>query len=349
MIRWFVVARCFAMGFVIAVAGLSSRVAQAAEPWLTFEGVEGLGHGKQVVLISGDEEYRSEEGLPQLAKILATRQGFHCAVLFSINPKDGTIDPNNTGNIPGTEALRTADLVVILTRFRNLPDEQMKEIADYIDSGRPVVGLRTATHAFKIPDDRVYARFSFDHKKDKEWQDGFGRRILGETWINHHGHHGSQSTRGLIARGMADHPILRGIKDGDVWGPTDVYEVRLPLPGDSKPLILGQVLTGMKPTDPPVVEGKQNDPMMPVAWIKTYTGGSGKVGRAFTTTMGSSTDLQTEGVRRLIVNACLWSVGLEDKIPEKTNVDLVGPYDPHPFGFGGFQKGRKPEDFGATK
>ena len=121
---------------------------------------------KQVVLISGDEEYRSEEGLPQLAKILATRQGFHCTVLFSINPKDGTIDPNEHANTPGTEALRTADLMVILTRFRNPTDAQMKEIADYVDSGRPIVGLRTATHAFDIPSDRKYARFSWHFEQE---------------------------------------------------------------------------------------------------------------------------------------------------------------------------------------
>ena len=178
--------------------------------------------------------------------------------------------------------------------------------------------------------------------------------ILGETWIESiYGQHGSQSTRGLIAPGMADHPILRGIKDGDVWGPTDVYEVRLPLQAECKPLILGQVLTGMKPTDPPV-EGKQYDPMMPVAWIKTYTSGNGnggtsKTGRSFTTTMGAATDLKTEGTRRLIVNACLWSVGLEEKITDKTNVELVGPYDPHNFGFGGLKKGLTPVYYGATK
>ena len=88
----------------------------AAEPFLVFQ-PHGHAKGKNIVLISGDEEYRSEESLPQLAKILSTYHGFRCTVLFAINPKDGTIDPNQLDNIPGLEALDSADLMVILTRF----------------------------------------------------------------------------------------------------------------------------------------------------------------------------------------------------------------------------------------
>ena len=104
---------------------------------------------------------------------------------------------------------------------------------------------------------------------------------------------------------------MTGIKDGDVWGPTDVYGVRLPLPGDSRPLVLGQVLSGMKPADPPV-EGPKNNPMMPVAWTKSYKGKSGKTARVFCTTMGASQDFLSEGFRRLMVNAVYWSLGMED-------------------------------------
>jgi hypothetical protein len=167
--------------------------------------------------------------------------------------------------------------------------------------------------------------------------------VLGETWVNHWGKHGAQSTRGVIAPGAESHPVVRGIKDGDIWGPTDVYEVRLPLPGDSKPLVLGQVLEGMKPDDKPL-EGKKNDPMMPVAWVKTYKGAQGKTARVFTTTMGASQDLESEGLRRLLVNACYWALGMEDKIPAKANVDLVGEYKAHPFKSDGFTKGVKPSD-----
>src|SRR5918997_3202669 len=121
----------------MALAVLIGVPARAADPWVVFDGGEGPGRGKHVVLISGDEEYRSEEALPQLARILARHHGFRCTVLFAIDPADGTINPNVRDNIPGLEALRAADLMVIATRFRNLPDEQMKEIADYVESGRP--------------------------------------------------------------------------------------------------------------------------------------------------------------------------------------------------------------------
>jgi hypothetical protein len=329
----------------LALAGLFWTHARAADEWVVYDGSDGPGKGKHVVLISGDEEYRSEEALPQLGKILSRHHGFKCTVLFAIDPKDGTINPNVKDNIPGLEALRTADLMVIFTRFRDLPDGQMKPIVDYVESGRPIVGLRTATHAFDIPPGKTYARYGW---RSKEWDGGFGRQVLGETWISHHGQHGKQSTRGLLAGGMESHPILRGLRDGDIWGPTDVYGVRLPLPGDSKALVLGQVLEGMKPTDAPV-SGKPNDPMMPVAWTKSFTGSQGKTARVFTTTMGASQDLQSEGLRRLLVNACYWAVGQDDKIPARADVELIGEYNPRPFGFGGFEKGVKPSRYDSIR
>jgi hypothetical protein len=293
-----------------------------------------------VVLVSGDEEYRSEEGLVQLGKILAGHHGFDCTVLFAVDKKDGTINPNQNDNIPGLEALDSADLLILLTRFRNLPDEQMKHVAQYIDAGKPVIGLRTATHAFAPVAGSTYEKYGW---QNKDWDGGFGRQVLGETWINHHGGHGTQSTRGIIAPGQKDNPILRGIKDGDIWGPTDVYGVRLPLPGDSQPLVLGQVLVGMQPGDQPLA-GKKNDPMMPVAWTKSYTSPTGKTGCAFTTTMGASQDLSSEGLRRLLVNASYWALDMADQIPAKSNVEIVGEYNPTPFGHSTYKKGVKPAD-----
>src|SRR5207245_4364627 len=140
---------------------LATSAARAGEPlWLTYQGGEGPGRGKRIVLVSGDEEYRSEEALPQLGKILAMRHGFKCTVLFAIDPKDGTINPDVNNNIPGLEALDRADLMIIFTRFRDLPDEQMKHVVDYVESGRPIIGLRTATHAFNLKADKAYAKYS---------------------------------------------------------------------------------------------------------------------------------------------------------------------------------------------
>jgi type 1 glutamine amidotransferase len=322
---------------LIGVSWMLSNMAGAADPWVVYEGKEGPGKGKHIVLVSGDEEYRSEEAMPQLGKILAKHHGFKCTVLFSVDPKTGEIDPLNQNNIPGLEALKDADLMIVNLRFRDLPDEQMKHFVDYVEAGKPVMGMRTATHAFRIKGGKKYAKYGNGYGGD-EYKDGFGRQVLGEKWISHHGHHGRESTRGLIAKGAEGHPIVRGIKDGDIWGPTDVYGVRLPLPGDTKHIIMGQVVAGMKPDDEPV-EGKKNDPMMPVGWVKSY-----KDGRVFNTTMGSSTDLESEGTRRMLVNGAYWCVGLEDKIPEKSCVDIVGEFKPLSFGFGKFKKGLKPSD-----
>jgi hypothetical protein len=321
---------------------LSTAAASAADPWVVYQGTAGLGAGKRVVLLSGDEEYRSEETMPQLGQMLAKHHGFQCTVLFPINPENGEIDPNYGSNIPGMQALDTADLVILCLRFRDLPDDQMQHFVDYVNSGKPIIGLRTATHAFNVKNaDGKFRSWSYN---SKEWDGGFGRQVLGETWISHHGKHKSQATRGILAPGEESHPIVRGIESGSIFGPTDVYGVRLPLPGDSHPIVLGQVVDGMDPADP-AVEGPQNDPMMPVAWTKTYTGESGKPARVFTTTMGSSTDLSNAGVRRMLVNSVFWALGLEEQITADLNADLVGDFRPTAYGFNSFQKGLRPEQF----
>lgn len=314
----------------------------ASAAGVVYEGTEGPGKGKHIVLIAGDDEYRSEEALPQLGQILAKHHGFKCTVLFPIG-KDGTINPKaEESTIPGTEVLETADLVIFGLRFRNLPDEQMKPIVDYIESGKPMIGTRTSTHAFNIPGGKAYSKYSWGNN-DKAYLKGFGKQVLGETWVAHHGAHGSQATRGIIVKGEESHPILKGIASGEIFGPTDVYTVNLPLPGDSKPLVLGEVVNGMKPEDK-ALEGKKNDPMMPVAWTKTYETASGKQARVFNTTMGAATDLSNEALRRLLVNASFWALKMEEKIPAKANVELVGEYNPTKFGFNSFKRGVKPED-----
>jgi hypothetical protein len=320
------------------LSGSVVRAQQADKPWVVYEGGAGPGQGRHIVFVTGDEEYRSEESMPALAKILAVRQGFKCTVLFAINKQSGEIDPVTVDNIPGLEALQTADLMVLFTRFRELPDEQMKYIMDYTNSGKPIVALRTATHPFfyKTRKDSPYAKWSWDNR-DPQFKGGYGRQVLGETWISHYGDHQSESTRGLVAEGMADHPIVRGV--GVIWGPSDVYGLKT-LHGDCKPVIMGHVLAGMKPDD---LENPDKKPL-PVAWTKSYAGETGKTARVFTTTMGHAGDLKDENFRRLLVNACYWGLGMEDKIPAKADVTLVGQYDPLPIGFAEHKKGVKPAD-----
>jgi hypothetical protein len=324
----------------VVACGVGSSVAaeKGEQPWVVYEGGAGPGQGRHIVFVTGDEEYRSEESMPMLARILAVRQGFKCTVLFAINKTSGVIDPLTLDNIPGLEALDTADLMVLFTRFRELPDEQMKHIIDYTNSGKPIVALRTATHPFfyKNHKDSPYAKWSWDNR-DAQFKGGYGRQVLGETWISHYGEHQRESTRGLIAEGMAGQPLVRGV--GVIWGPSDVYGLTT-LHGDCKPVIMGHVLAGMKPDDP---ENPNKKPL-PVAWIKSYTGEAGKTARVFTTTMGHAGDFKDENFRRLLVNACYWGLGMEDKIPAQADVTIIGPYDPAPIGFGGNKKGVKPAE-----
>ncbi len=320
--------------FVVLTCLLATVV--SAKSGVVLKGRRGQGKDKHIVFVIGDDEYRSEDLMPQLAKILAVRHGFKCTLLFAINKETGEIDPGTLDNIPGLKALEEADLMVMFLRFRELPDEQMKYIIDYTNSGKPIVALRTATHAFTYRKNKnsPYAKYSF---RDKEFDGGYGRQVLGETWAGHYGRHKRESTRGLIAKGMEDHPIVKGIDD--IWGESDVYTIKT-LTGDSKPLIMGQVLSGMDPRDRPNPDKK----LVPVAWTKTYTGEKGKASRIFTTTMGHSFDFKSKGFRRLLVNACYWAMEMEDKIPAKSKVTLVGEYKPNQIGMGGFKKGLKPSD-----
>jgi hypothetical protein len=322
---------------VILLFVLQSRVLAADR--VIYEGKQGPGKGKHIVLVSGDEEYRSEEALPMLAKVLAIRHGFKCTVLFALNPADGTIDPNNQVNLVGLQELESADMMVLFTRFREPPDGQMKYFVNYVNSGKPILGIRTATHAFAYDRNKQspFARYDW---RSKDWPGGFGQQVLGETWVRHHGAHGKESTRGVVNKAMKDHPILKGV--GDIWGPTDVYEV-VHLPADAQVLVHGQVLQGMNSTDR-TVEGPKNSPLMPLVWIRNYTGETGKTSRVICSTVGAAVDLESEGLRRLLVNACYWGLGLQHRIPERGNVDYVGTYQPSFFGFGKFKKGVKPSD-----
>lgn len=326
------------------------NVEQVSKQWLTFG--DDNENSKHIVLVSGDEEYRSEEALPQLAKILSKHHGFKCTVLFAQDPeKPGIVNANYVGNIPGLDALDSADLMILFTRFRALPDEQMQHFDNYLMAGKPLVGIRTATHAFNFQKDSTstFRHYGNYYQGDKtEWTDGFGRLVLGEKWHTHHGHHKHQSTRGVMAKGAESHPIANGIENGQIWGPTDVYGVRLPLPGDSEPIILGQVINrkgeydesdiffGMKPTDSELAtennEGlKVNDVLMPIAWTKSYQIPGGEKGKAFASTIGAASDMLNEGVRRLLINGVFWA--MDNTVPEKANVDLVGEYNPSAYGF----------------
>jgi hypothetical protein len=308
--------------------------------------------GKHVILISGDEEYRSEESLPQLAKILTEHHGFDCTVLFAQDPeKPGMIDPNYSFNIPGMEQLQEADLMILFTRFRALPEEQMQHFENYLLEGKPLLAIRTSTHAFNFKDkNHAFAHYGWNYDGEKtDWHLGFGKNILGETWYTHHGHHQQQSTRGIIAPNTENHPLVNGIESGAIWGPADVYGIRMPMEGDAQSIILGQTIDrtdpheeadpfyGLKESEQKITPESQskkynpNDPMPPIVWTKSYQIANGKKGQAITSTIGAATDMVDEEVRRLLVNTTYHLLNID--VPQKAKVDFVGKYVPSAFAF----------------
>lgn len=306
----------------------------SADP-LVYEGTSGVGVGKHIVFLAGDHEYRSEETLPALARILAQHHGFKCTVLFTIDPDTGEIDPA-ADHLPGTEALDTADLAVIFLRFKNLPADQMQPIVDYLDRAGPVVGLRTSTHAFKIPKEGEFVRYDFKYEGE-DYPLGFGRQVLGESWAGHYGKNHEMSTRLDILPEAKSHPILRGVsrpwvQSGGYW--TEPME-------DSIVLALAQPLSGMT-ANAPVADDK--DPC-PGVWIRSYPSKDGsQKGRVFTTTYGASEDIVDLDFRRMVFNGCLWCCGLEKEIRPDLNVEFVGAYQPTTFRFEGHRREVKPSD-----
>ena len=305
--------------FLHAATGLVLAAASFAQDSLHFPAKAGVGagNGKRIALVSGDEEYRSEESCPMLAKILSQRHGFDCTVLFAINPDGGYIDSNFQKNIPGTEALDKADLLIIGTRFRQLPDDQIARFATFLNAGKPVIGFRTATHAFT------------GNAKTGEfkWAD-FGLKILGEKWVNHHGAHGSQGTKSVVESANSGHEVLRGV--GEIFGPTDVYGIAN-LDQKAATILLRAAVTESLDPNSKAVNSPKNNPMMPLAWVREYIAPNGTAkGKSFCTTLGASVDFADEDLRRLVVNASHHLLSL--KVPDKAAVDYVDPFEPTFFG-----------------
>ena len=304
---------------------------------LVYEGKEGVGKGKHIVFIASDHEYRGEETCPAIARILAKRYGFKCTVLFGLD-NDGYIKPGSS-NFPGMEALNKADMMFLFLRFVAPNDASMKHFTDYLDRGGPVLGLRTTTHGFNGLKGKN-SKYNFN-SRDKSYDYGFGRQVLGETWrpregAGHYGRNHKYSTRMFTVPEQKDHPVMRGVKD--MHAMAGAYSA-VPIEGS---VILGknQVLDSMKPDGKPLA----NKPPSPAIWVRTYKSASGKEGRVFASTQGASEDIISEGVRRCIINGVFWCMGLEKNIKPDMDVAFVGPYQPTTYKFGGGAKQAKPAD-----
>lgn len=305
-----------------------------ADTSIVYQGDSGPGVGKHIVFLASDHEYRAEETCPALARILAKHHGFKCTVVFGVD-KDGFIEAGSS-NISGLSALKDADLFFIVARFLNPPAEEMAHIEAYLERGGPVVGLRTSSHAFKIPQDSAYAKYDFKSKTEG-YEKGFGHQVLGNTWVGHYGTNHKQGTRIQIEPEQKEHVILTGVGD-NAFTHAGGY-VGKPGP-DFTVLTHSQPLVSMDPTADP----DPAKPPMPSTWTRHYADKDGDKHRVFHSTQGASEDILDENYRRMIINGTLWALSMESVIKPDLDISFVGPFHPSTFSFNGHTKGVKPAD-----
>lgn len=267
---------------------------QQAAQWLSvtslmsLPGLPGFAQSQKadkplVVFVTGDHEYSGELTLPLIAAELEKNYGIRTKVLKAYP------DYNGEKDIPGLEALREADLAVFFLRWRQLPQEQLNFIDDYLKSGKPVMGFRTTTHAFNYPDG-----------DDRKRWNAFGEFAFGAPpgWggTAQHTHYGHKSTTDVsVIPEAAKNPILTGVAPAfhvSSW----LYRVLPDYPAKGAvPLLMGHAIN----PDKPAIDN-------PVAWTWKNQWG----GKAFLTTLGHPEDFQVEAFQRLVINAIHWELGL---------------------------------------
>jgi len=244
---------------------------------------------RHVVFVVGEGEYESERTVPGLAAEFQERHGHRCTVLADRHIKGDAWKPvagQRCSDIPGLEQLAQADLAVFYLRFRTLPEAQLAHLQHYLDSGRPVAGFRTSTHAFNYAEGDALEKWN-----------RFGAEVLGAPWIKHYGHESSTDVTVLSA--AAGHPVLKDVAPAfhvRSW----LYHVKPSYPpADATPLLLG-TSTGPGKEDP-----AQREPN-PVAWVRKTQAG----GRVFFTTLGHPDDFELAPVRQLALNGLQWALSL---------------------------------------
>ena len=186
-----------AKGWVPLVIILGSLPAEAEEPPL------------RIHMISGSKEYESEPSLSALKSYLEKHYHVNCTLSLG---SDGF-----RKDLPGIEALQQADVMLVFCRRVKPPEEQLELIKKWCAEGKPVVGIRTASHAFQ------------------GWLE-FDKEVLGGDY---RGHSGSEQVQVSIEDQARDHPILAGVKEWTRQGkfyhnPNLAEDVTLLLTGTSR-------------------------------------------------------------------------------------------------------------------
>jgi type 1 glutamine amidotransferase len=251
-----------------------------------------------VAFVTGDHEYSSEETMPLLAAELEKNYGMRTKVLKAYP------DHNSETDIRGLEALTKADLAVFFLRWRQLPASQVAHIKAYLDTGKPVMGFRTTSHAFNYPKGHALEEWNAFAASAFGAPPGWGKD--GHT---HYGHESSTDVSIILAN--APHPILKGV-EAPFHVRSWLYQV-LPKwpPADATPLLAGKAVNPDKPA-------QEN----PVAW--TWKNKFG--GRVFFTTLGHPEDFKAEPLQRLVINAVHWCLGLPVPEPWKGPFKMDAAY-----------------------
>jgi len=225
----------------------------------------------RVVFISAENEYKAAETLPEFARELQMKFGLYCEVLQG----DQNIRSPDRYKICGMETLAAADLAVIFVRRRAFPAQQMQYLHDYLARGGPLVGLRTASHAFDTRGDTPpgYA----------DWP-RFDPEVLGGNYNSHYGD--GPTTTVTAAPASINHPVLAGVQ----LPFTSIGSLYKASPLRDTTTLL---LTGAIPDKQPE----------PVAWTNTYN-----KSRVFYTSLGHPDDFKNPQFRKILVNAIFWAI-----------------------------------------
>jgi nicotinamidase-related amidase len=248
---------------------------------------------RKVVMLIGDDEYKTEVTLPAFAKSDLEPLGFDVQIIHS--------DSQDKNHFPGmAEAIRSADLVFVSVRRRMPPKADLDALRRHVAAGKPLVGIRTACHAWCLRNEKENQAAAA--KGQASWPE-FDPEVFGGHYVGHHG--SSPKTAISLADGGAnDHAILRGLELDKLVGNGSLYRVK-PLTETTTPLLIG------------TIEGQ---PSEPVAW--TNLAGPNKA-RVFNTTLGHEGDFANPIFRKLLVNALYWS--LEEPYPMGQDIEKLLP------------------------
>ncbi len=245
---------------LIILLALLATAAFAAEP--------------QIVFMIGEDEYRTWETLPDFAAKDLKTAGYRTTIVNA-----DAADKNNFAGL--VAALKDTDLLFVSVRRRTPMKEQLDAVRAHLAMGKPLVGIRTASHAFALREKDKLA-----DPKLAAWQE-FDPEVLGGRYTNHHGN--GPTTTVAVAPGADTHPILKGVSAAKLSSTCSLYKVS-PIEKAATPLLIGTI---------------PGQPAEPIAWTHSY--GSNRA-RVFYTSLGNPGDFQNPEFRRLLVNGVAWAL-----------------------------------------